>query len=112
MIQITHVCIQEAVNKQEAHEFVHRFMLSLLLQVKGDSNAAQALEDVEKACGIVAAHPSLILDKNSSSACRSVSVCLLNRPHSCSKQLADPLDRCGEVLFAEKMVTSNTTPFG
>lgn len=79
VIQITHLCIQEAVYKEEAHEFVHRFILSLLLQVKGDSNASHALEDVETACGIISAHPSIILDKNSSSACRSVSLTTLDQ---------------------------------
>ena len=71
---MTHLCIKAAVNDEKAHEFVQRFMLSLLLHVKGEVNAAQGLADVESACAVISAHPSTILDKTSANACQSVRI--------------------------------------
>ena len=69
---MTHLCLKAAVNDENAHEFVQRFMLSLLLHIKGEANAAQGLADAETACAMISAHPVIILDKISANACQSV----------------------------------------
>jgi hypothetical protein len=70
--EMTHLCIKAAVNDEKAHEFVQRFVLSLLLHIKGEMNAAQGLADVEYACASISAHPAIILDKTAANACQSV----------------------------------------
>ncbi|KAF8310846.1 hypothetical protein DL93DRAFT_2099158 [Clavulina sp. PMI_390] len=53
------------------HEFVHRFILFLLLHTKGDAASAESFQEVEIACNVVSSHPTRVLDDTAANACQS-----------------------------------------
>lgn len=102
---MTQLCIKAAVNDEKAHEFVQRFMLSLLLHIKGEVNNAQGLADVESACASISAHSAIILDKTAANGCQSVRIDQAQQSSPTKSSTQAYLDCCRQTVRREKLVS-------